>query len=160
MIDKQQVWQALFAELTRLIYVAQAAATRAHETATNDANVAENKYDTLGLEAAYLAQGQQERVSQCQEDLAIIKQLAQRDVQTEQVRQGSLVTLQPAQGATQLFLLSSTAGGIKLLVDDIEVLVITNVAPLGKALHGAYVDELISLNIGDNSIEYEIIAIQ
>ena len=32
---------------------------------THEENIAENKYDTLGLEAAYLAQGQAQRVNEC-----------------------------------------------------------------------------------------------
>jgi hypothetical protein len=36
---------------------ASAAADQARDTATDKQNVAENKYDTLGLEAAYLAHG-------------------------------------------------------------------------------------------------------
>jgi len=160
MIDKQQLWQVLFTELTRLIEVAQAAATRAHETATDDANVAENKYDTLGLEAAYLAQGQQERVSQCVDDLESFRQLKQRYHNSEQVTQGSLVTLQASAGMPQHFLLGLSAGGVKVLHDGVEVLVITHGAPLSKALLGAYLNEEVTVNIGDNSVVYEIIAIE
>ena len=41
---------------------ASAAAAEAKETATDKENIAENKHDTLGLEAAYLAHGQSNRV--------------------------------------------------------------------------------------------------
>ena len=46
------------------------AAMRAYNTATNDENVAENKYDTLALEASYLAHGQALRVAECEADIA------------------------------------------------------------------------------------------
>ena len=40
------------------------ATQQAHDTATHEENIAENKYDTLGLEAAYLAHGQAQRQAQ------------------------------------------------------------------------------------------------
>lgn len=54
---RQQVLERLAEDLLR---VEQAAQT-AHEAATHEENIAENKYDTLGLEAAYLATGQARR---------------------------------------------------------------------------------------------------
>ena len=61
----------LMIHLQQLLDNAKAAAKRAHDTATSEENVAENKYDTLALEAAYLAQGQSQRVVQCQSDFDI-----------------------------------------------------------------------------------------
>lgn len=97
--DAIATWQAIFIELTRLISVAKAGADRAHATATNDANVAENKHDTLGLEAAYLAQGQQQRLAQCIEDNALFDALYKKRIdEPEQVALGSLITLASGSG--------------------------------------------------------------
>lgn len=49
---RQQVLERLAEDLLRVEQAAQAA----HEAATHEENIAENKYDTLGLEAAYLWQ--------------------------------------------------------------------------------------------------------
>ena len=57
-MNKTQLHQQLMTHLQQLLNNAKAAAKRAHETATSEENIAENKYDTLALEAAYLAQGQ------------------------------------------------------------------------------------------------------
>lgn len=54
---QQQVLQRLADDLQRV----EQAARFAHETATHEENIAENKYDTLGLEASYLATGQARR---------------------------------------------------------------------------------------------------
>ena len=51
---QHQVLERLAEDLLRV----EQAVRAAHETAIHQENVAENKYDTLGLEAAYLATGQ------------------------------------------------------------------------------------------------------
>jgi len=158
-MDKNIVWQQLFSELTRLIDTAHAAAKRAHDTATNDQNVAENKYDTLGLEAAYLAQGQQVRMAQCETDLADYQRLFSNHQCDGRVRLGSLVTVIDDNDRHCYFFIGMAAGGVKLQIGQEQLLVITPDAPLGKALLNREVDDDITLSIGGKSIAYEITAI-
>ena len=63
-MDKQSIAQQVIEHLTGDLSAAEQAARVAHETATHEENIAENKYDTLGLEAAYLAAGQARRVEE------------------------------------------------------------------------------------------------
>ena len=60
-MDKFLLQHQVLARLTEDLRHAEEAVRAAHETATHEENVAENKYDTLGLEAAYLATGQARR---------------------------------------------------------------------------------------------------
>ena len=69
-MDKWLLLDAIVGEITSALDNSLAAAEEARATATNKENAAENKYDTLGLEAAYLAHGQSERVLQLEGDLA------------------------------------------------------------------------------------------
>jgi len=157
--DAIATWQAIFIELTRLISVAKAGADRAHDTATNDANVAENKHDTLGLEAAYLAQGQQQRLAQCIEDNALFDELYKNRVDdSKQVALGSIITLESDSGQ-RCVLLGPSAGGLKVVIKKVEVLVITPKSPLGGHLMGKEIDDEVQLKIGDNDVCYDIIAI-
>jgi len=158
-MDKNKVWQQLFKALSQLVETAKAAAQRAHNTATDDQNVAENKYDTLGLEAAYLAQGQQQRMLECQQDLAAYQTLVERYQDDGTIQLGSLVTLLTPNGISRYFLIGVNAGGIKLSIDGSEVLLITPQAPLGKALLNREVDDEVCLTIGGNSMVYEVTAI-
>ena len=81
------------------------AARRAHQTATDKENVAENKYDTLGLEASYLAQGQAKRVVECEQDIAAFKKLLHLDdSQPVVIGVGSLVVLQHSTSQQYFFL--------------------------------------------------------
>lgn len=53
---KRQLIEHLVLGLEANYQTVLSAAKRAYSTATDRANIAENKYDTLGLEAAYLAE--------------------------------------------------------------------------------------------------------
>ena len=160
MINPLTIWHMLFIELTRLIEVAKAGVDRAHETATNEANVAENKYDTLGLEASYLAQGQQERLAQCIEDNALFDGLfKQREEQSSHVILGSIVTLMDAADNYRYLLIGPSAGGLKIQFKDMEVLVITPQSPIGKQLMGKEIEEEVLLIMNDNTVTFDVIAI-
>ena len=56
-MDKFLLQQQVLERLAEDLLQAEQAVRAAHETATHQENIAENKYDTLGLEAAYLATG-------------------------------------------------------------------------------------------------------
>ncbi len=60
-MDKFLLQQRVLKRLAEDLVQVEQAAREAHETATHEENIAENKYDTLGLEAAYLATGQARR---------------------------------------------------------------------------------------------------
>ena len=60
-MDKFLLQQQVLHRLAEDLLQAEQAVRAAHETATHEENIAENKYDTLGLEAAYLATGQVRR---------------------------------------------------------------------------------------------------
>ena len=60
-MDKSLLQQQVLERLAEDLLQTEQAARAAHETATHAENIAENKYDTLGLEAAYLATGQARR---------------------------------------------------------------------------------------------------
>jgi len=136
------------------------AAMRAYNTATDDENVAENKYDTLALEAAYLAQGQAQRVAECEADLAAFAKLELANCShQEAVGLGSLVYLVDEAGADKYLFLGPSAGGLKLTFCDKEIIIITPSAPLGQALLGRFVDDDIDINVGGQIKNYEIAAI-
>src|SRR3990167_5836127 len=60
-LNKAQLLHQVIAHLETALSQAQQAAQTAYEAATDEENIAENKYDTLGLEASYLATGQARR---------------------------------------------------------------------------------------------------
>lgn len=69
-MDKFLLQQHVLERLADDLLQAEQAVRAAHETATHEENIAENKYDTLGLEAAYLAAGQARRAAAIRQAMA------------------------------------------------------------------------------------------
>lgn len=154
-MDKSQLLQNLIIELSHLLKNASTAAQQAHDTATHEENVAENKYDTLGLEAAYLAHGQSQRVAECAADLQAyrsIKLVSGPDA--EPVKISSLVTICDGKGAQLKLFLGPAAGGVKIPFDGYEVVIVTPASPLGQALTGKSLDDEFEVRIGDQIKSY------
>lgn len=126
--------------------VLRRAAQTAYETATAEENIAENKYDTLGLEASYLATGQARRTAEIRQALLIYQQLVLRDYDPARgIQIGSLVILEDEAGAQRQVFLGPEAAGLKIGEGNALVTVITPRSPLGQQLIGKKVDDEVSL---------------
>jgi hypothetical protein len=77
-MDKFLLQQQVLERLAEDLQQAEQAARAAHEAATDEENIAENKYDTLGLEVAYLATGQARRADAIRQAMANWHQFCQR----------------------------------------------------------------------------------
>ena len=84
-MDKLFLQQQVLKRLAEDLLQAEQAARAAHETATHEENIAENKYDTLGLEAAYLATGQVRRAEAIRKALANWRQFTRVPTTSEKV---------------------------------------------------------------------------
>jgi transcription elongation GreA/GreB family factor len=143
-MNKSQLQRQVILQLQHNLELAIRAAQTAHEAATHAENIAENKYDTLGLEAAYLAAGQARRVDEIRLSLHAWQRLPLRAHDSERgIQLGAL--LQLAEGAQrQRLWLGPDGAGLKLPDADGEILLITPQAPLGK--------QLLGLDVGDEVI--------
>ncbi|MBB4863931.1 transcription elongation GreA/GreB family factor [Pseudomonas nitritireducens] len=159
-MDKQRAHQLILSRLAEDLEVAVRAARTAHETATHEENVAENKYDTLGLEAAYLAAGQSRRVEEIRQALTLFENLQLRDFDEEQgIQTSALVQLVNDQGLQRWVFLGPDGAGLKVRYDDIEILVITRRAPLGGALLQRQPGDEVEVGNGSARQRYEILAV-
>lgn len=158
--DKQHLLKAIINALEVLLQNARKAALLAYETATHEENIAENKYDTLGLEASYLAQGQAQRVVDCETDLAEFRELRLKEFsESDIISVGALVELIDTNNNHLLYFLGPAAGGLKIAFDSRDIVVITPTSPLGKALTGTRVDDEISLSLGAKHQRFEVVDI-
>ena len=136
------------------------AAKTAHRAATDPENIPDNKYDTLSLEASYVAQGQANRAREIHSALACYLAL---DVKTfdadSEVRLTALVTLEDADGARRTVFLGPCAGGVRVTHRGEEVTVITPQSPLGRQLLGRGVGDVVEVDSGGARKEYEIVGI-
>jgi transcription elongation GreA/GreB family factor len=154
-MNKQILQQALLALLEAQLIQALAAVDDAHHTATHTENIAENKYDTLALEAAYLAHGQSLRVVALKEDIAYCKKIPIVEQHSNTaIMIGSLIQLEDAQEQQSYFYLCHFAGGSHVYVNEKKVQILSPEAPLGKALLGSYIDDKIQLKHANSNIGY------
>jgi transcription elongation GreA/GreB family factor len=143
---------AIIAHLNAELTTATAASEQAHASATHSENVADNKYDTLAVEAAYLAHGQSVRITQIQQSIATYRQLMSiGSPDNAAIHIGHTVTIYDANDKLQRLFIGPSAGGIRLFIDNLEILTITPQTPMGKALMGKAVDDEITLAVGANS---------
>ncbi len=149
-MDKQRLHALITKALQARYDTAQTAAQQAYETAIHEENVAENKYDTLGLEASYLAEGQSRRMAESLEALKIFENLPVKYFSDDDpISYGAWVGMSESRGgqenrSTEVFL-SPVAGGLTVDFEERKVMLVTGLAPLGQALLGAYLEDEIQL---------------
>lgn len=145
-MDKTLLLARIVETLARDEEVLRRAAQAAYEAATAEENIAENKYDTLSLEASYLATGQARRTAEIRQSLLAYQQLLLRDYDPARgIQISNLVTLEDESGDQRLLFLGPEAAGLKIGSGDKQVTVITPRSPLGQQLLGKKVDDEVSL---------------
>ena len=148
-MNKNAVYLLLLKKLEVDLDVLQRAAQTAYEAATDKENIAENKYDTLGLEASYLATGQARRVEEIRQALKNCQAMTQAPYGTAQgIQVGDLIRLEAVNGNEQWVFLAPDAAGLKLTHDDQTITVITPRSPLGAALLRKQPDDEVQINVG------------
>jgi transcription elongation GreA/GreB family factor len=156
-MNKQQVLQRIIEKLEVDLDIAIRAAQTAYETATHEENIAENKYDTLGLEASYLAAGQARRMEEIRQSLTLYRNLVLKPFdQTRGIQSGDLVVLDSASGVQQHLFLGPDAAGLKIGVDDTLITVITAKAPLGQNLLGKLDGDQVEISVNGSRQSFEI----
>ncbi|MFY8283727.1 transcription elongation factor GreAB [Pseudoalteromonas sp. SSMSWG5] len=154
-MNKTHVIEHLRFALEAQLHNAKEAAKAAHDAATHEESVAETQYDTLGLEAAYLAQGQAERVNECYRDIQAFNTVF-KESEFNKVREGALVCLIDEHDNSKWFFIGPSAGGLMVTVKQQPIYVVTREAPLGKQLIGKQVDDEVTLTIAGNKQFYSI----
>jgi transcription elongation GreA/GreB family factor len=135
------------------------AAKTAHAAATHEENIPDNKYDTLGLEASYFAQGQANRAQEILKAIQAFQQLRmQTFTATSAIRLTAVVQLEDEDEALRLVFLGPAAGGLLLTFAGVDLMIITPESPLGRELLGKQCGDLIELK-SDTTREYEIISV-
>ncbi|WP_343633400.1 GreA/GreB family elongation factor [Roseateles sp.] len=157
-MDKLLLQRQVLDRLAEDLLQTEQAARVAHETATHEENIAENKYDTLGLEAAYLASGQARRAEAIRQAMASWRQFRPRAYDAAAgIQLGALVCLVDADDRQQLLFLGPDGGSMKLESDDQLVQVISSGAPLGMAVLGKHEGDEVSIQIAASRQQFEVL---
>jgi transcription elongation GreA/GreB family factor len=161
-IDKRklidQVVSRLNDELSSLVQAAKAA----HEAATHEESRAEDKHDTRGLEASYLAGAQAARATELQKMISMFRQLSVRELgPNDAIQIGAVVELElEPSGKRSFHCLVPLGGGISMPIENQMVHFITPHAPLGEALFGKRVGDEVEIESAQGQVrEYSVIRI-
>lgn len=153
---QQQVLERLAEDLLQIERAAQAA----HETATHEENIAENKYDTLGLEAAYLATGQARRAELIRQAMANWRLFRPRPYDSSKgIQLGALVWLVDSAHRQQQLFLGPVGGSMKLISEAQPVHVISSDAPLGRAMLGKCEGDEVSIQVALIRQRFEVVQV-
>ncbi|NWB69151.1 GreA/GreB family elongation factor [Pseudomonas sp. I8001] len=148
-MNKHAVHQLVLDKLAVDLDIAQRAAQTAYETATHEENIAENKYDTLGLEASYLAAGQARRVEEIRQALTLCQNMQLRAYDDQRgIEVGALLGLADENDRQQWLFLAPDGAGLKVDMVGQPVTVITPRSPLGKSLLGKFEGDEVEILVG------------
>jgi len=145
--NKLAIKHLLIARLTEDLTALRASARDAHEGATHSEAQAKSKYDTHGLELAYLAGSQYERAR------AIEMQIQQLQRETfasfgrdDLIDVGAIVTLRSRAQVETHFFLSPWGAGLRLSLEHASIQVLSPESPLGEKLLGLGLDDQLPLS--------------
>ena len=159
-IDKERIVRQIVEQLNANLSILLNAAKSAHEVATHEENIADNKYDTLSLEASYLAQGQANRAQEIRFAIDAYHSLSLRQFDDDSaIAVTALVILEAEDGSPMSVFLGPHAGGLRVEENGREVIVITPSSPLGQGLLGKGLGDTVELRVDDAKRELEIVEV-
>ena len=158
-MNKTQLLKQIVASLSESLDVLEKAARASHAEATHESSKAENKYDTRGLEAAYLAGGQARQAKDILESIKVYRALAPRDfAPDEPVDLTALVELE-SDGMASTYFIGPKNGGLEVEFEGKEITVITPQSPLGQNLMGRKSGHRWTAKLGGSNAKYRIASV-
>ncbi|MDB6017622.1 MAG: transcription elongation factor [Pedosphaera sp.] len=158
-MKKDRLLKQIIASLMESLSVLEKAAKASHAEATHESSKAENKYDTRGLEAAYLAGGQARQARDLMDSIKQYEAMTPRDFSpAEPIDLGALVELD-MDGARSFYFIGPKSGGLEIQLQRREIMVITPQSPLGQNLAGKTAAQSWTAKVGGVNIKYQIISV-
>ena len=155
-MNKRSLHEEILRHLSAEVEMMTKAALATHAEATDDENKAEDKYDTRGLEASYLAHGQSRAAEEAAQAVAQFRALPVKDFSTgDPVSLGALVNVE-TRGRPAWYFVGPRAGGTEIEWDGRNVMVVTPQSPLGRQLVGKAEGAMLQLDVGGRKSEARI----
>src|SRR5437660_11715290 len=156
-IKKTKLLARIVEALHNNLAVLDKAARAAHAEATHESSKAENKYDTRGLEAAYLAGGQARQAREILDSIKVYQSLQIRDFGPNDPIDLTAVVDLDAGGSRSTYFIGPRSGGLELQYEGNEVVVITPQSPLGQDLVGRKAGDRWSQKLAGSTTKFVII---
>lgn len=160
-MKKSDILHILIDQLKENLNTLVSAALEAKEAATNEESKPENKYDTRGLEASYLAGAQAKRAHELKDAIGRLEKMELQSFKADdRVQLTALVKVSVDDEEERLFFILPFAGGLKVTVGAVEVLVVTPNSPVGQSLLGKAVNDLFEVRTKSKISEYNVVEIR
>jgi transcription elongation GreA/GreB family factor len=158
-MEKAQIIKQIVASLSESLGVLAKAARASHAEATHESSKAESKYDTRGLEAAYLAGGQARQAKEILDSITLYETLASRDFDADDpIDLTALVELEVG-GTRSFYFVGPKNGGLEIEHLRKEITVITPHSPLGQNLMGKKMGQRWTAKLGGSVVNYRILSV-
>ena len=158
-MNKQKLILKVIEHLSSELELYIRAAKAAHAEATHEQSKAENKYDTRGLEASYLARGQSKQAAETEKAIEEFQLLSPKSFGPDDpIDLGAVVEL-ANQHDTSHYLLAPRGGGTDVFHEKREILVITPQSPLGSQLVGKKQGDRLMIQIAGSRNEHTVISV-
>jgi len=158
-VNKSKLVQKIIARLVEELELYFKAARASHAEATHESSKAENKYDTRGLEASYLARGQSRQAAEIEQSIKQFEELPVRKFGADDpIDLGAFVELE-GKSERSFYFIGPRAGGTEVIQEKKEVLVITPQSPLGQQLIGRKEGDRLKIEIAGARNEYRVVSV-
>jgi transcription elongation GreA/GreB family factor len=158
-MNKNLLLKHIVAALGESLEVLERAARASHVEATHESSRDESKYDTRGLEAAYLAGGQARQAREIIDSMKLYQSLATRDFAPGELIDLTAVVKLETDGAPAMFFIGPKSGGVEVNFEGEEITVITPQSPLGQNLVGKKAGQGWSAKVGGATVKYRIVKV-
>ena len=159
MISKPIILGRIVDQLTEQLNNLAGASRAMHADASDEQNKPEDKYDTRGLETAYLASSQARLATETEQALALYQSLELKKFTAKTpIDLTALVELE-MNGSPALYFLGPKGGGLEIVHKGQEILVITPESPIGQQLVGKKVGDKIKFQTRGPAQEFRVTAV-
>jgi transcription elongation GreA/GreB family factor len=158
-MNKAHLIKQIVGNLTESLGVLEKAARASHAEATHESSKAESKYDTRGLEAAYLAGGQARQAKEIMDSIKLYEALTTRDFAADEPIDLTALVELDAGGTRSLYFIGPKNGGLEIEHQRKDLTVITPQSPLGQNLVGKQTGQRWTAKLGGSVVKYHIISV-
>jgi Transcription elongation factor, GreA/GreB, C-term len=155
-MDKTKLIRQIIFSLGENLALLENAARASHAEATHESSKAESKYDTRGLEAAYLAGGQARQARDILDSIKLYQSLTVRNFTPDDPIDLTALVELDAGGQRSLFFIGPRNGGLEIEHQRQEITVLTPQSPLGQNLMGKKAGQRWTAKLGSSMVKYHI----
>lgn len=158
-MNKTLLLKEIVAGLNENLAVLERAARASQAEATHESSRAESKYDTRGLEAAYLAGGQARQAREILDSIKIFHSLPLRDFAATDLIDMTAVVKLETEGVEAMYFIGPKSGGLEVNYKGDAIVVVTPQSPLGQNLIGKKAGQRWTVKDGRSVMKYHIVTV-